>query len=119
MIELLMQLGETLNQTAVTYAMMLIGISEQMEAIRKQIVDTAVGANQEAAKRDAVALLRSRVDELRVAADMIERGPMDAKDLASNICESLRLRFDEHHICQERANNIAAAYQGRVAMEPK
>jgi len=70
-----------------------------------------------------------QADNLRLAADIVRRGPIDSKDMAQEIRAALDIRVGElaatssfqlvGDILTERANNIAASYRGRVAREPK
>lgn len=126
MIQQIADLAITLSETANLHATVLKGIAEQYESLRSTLVDVAVDRDQEQGKRNVIEAMVDGADNLRAAADLIERGPVSAETLVAELYEALCLRAVDltnastARVCEvlkERANNIAMAYAGRVVRE--
>lgn len=129
MFEQIADLAETTFESAVVYANMLRGVASNLRSLARLGADSPVSADREQQKRDAIAHWLKCADQIDIASDMIERGPVDGEVLAQEIFDALAIRSynflgadkgaEIDILLRERANNIAQAYQGRVAMEPK
>lgn len=122
----LADMNTTLFEAATTIAESLSGLAKQLEALRGIGADIVVSPDREKSKRELLATLADYAQSLRQAVDMVNRGPMDGKEFAAEVYATL-MRGDWQWakendaadvICRERANNIAAAYAGRVLREP-
>lgn len=127
-IEMLAEMGITESESIAVYMDLLRRSRTRLGNLISLAVDTVVTADQEEAKRGLIKCWRDAYDAAEVAADLLERGPMDAKVFAKEIEKSLLLGMNivsadmggrDEMYCRERANNIAQAYSGRVAREPK
>lgn len=129
MFEQIAELAETTFESAVVYASMLRGVALNLRSLARIGADSPVSTDREQAKRDAISHWLKCADRIDITSDMIERGPLDSEVLAQEIFDALTIRSynfpgadkgaDIDNLLRERANNIAQAYHGRVAMEPK
>lgn len=110
-------------------------MAESLDHLRSRLADIAVTPDDEEAKRFMISLWDEQSENWRRAADIVRCGTIEPTTLANELKDALFVNsgtivrktpdgehvriddFREHLI--ERANNIAAAYRGRVAREPK
>ncbi len=130
MLELIAEVGITVAMQANSLASQMRQCAESLAALRRAGVDCVAGPEQEEAKRDIIKNFDDMSDALSVASDMLDRGPLPTNDLRKELFESLcagyracyvgkELTDEQAKFFLERASNIAAAYAGRVAREPK
>ena len=100
---------------------------DQMESAAR---DTVVDRDDAATKKTLVEDTADMGNRCELATTALRHGALDAGKMAAEIFEALAIRLPElafHNkgtediikVLRERANNIAAAYAGRVAREPR
>lgn len=129
---MLAQLAEVainIMQVVLSNAAALSEAAETLESLRVAATDAAPPDGFEEQKREALTLWSDQAKALKVCVDMIERGPASDKEVSEELLDMLRRGYrayfkqdipkEMEEFFMERSNNIAAAYMGRVAREPK
>lgn len=124
-VEILAETAETLCKEAIAAADTLDRLAETFEYFRGRLVDIAASREDEEAKRSMVWLWDEQIANWRAAAEFVRFGAIDQKQVATELRDMLLLRAPDLlngnvvELLTERANNIAAAYAGRIMREPK